>query len=85
MPKFFNWPMPLNDIQYSISKADIISLPILPLNHAKISETIEIQHYLVERLGLENIIENKVVPIKADYLTVRNVTRVLYQKQSKLN
>lgn len=74
--------MPLKDIQYQIRKADIIPLLILPLNKAKISETIDILHYLVERLGLKGVIKDIVIPIKGDYLIVRNMTHVLYQKQS---
>lgn len=72
--KSFNWSMPLKDIRCPIMKADIISLLILPLNKTKISETIDILRCLVKRLGLEGVIEDKVVPIKDSYLTVRNVT-----------
>lgn len=79
MPKFFNWPIPLKNIRYLIRKADIIPLPIFPLDKTKISETINILCYLVERLGLENIVEDKIVPIKGNYLTIKNLTLVLYQ------
>lgn len=42
MPKYFNWPMSLKDIWCAIRKVDVILLPILPLNEATISETIDI-------------------------------------------
>lgn len=80
IPKFFNWPMLLKDIWYAIKKTDIILLPILPLKEAKISETINILYGLVEHLGLENVIEDKIMLIKGNYFTVRNVTYILYQK-----
>lgn len=85
MPKCFNWPIPLKDIRCLISKADIISLPILPLNKAKISETINILRCLIECLGLEGIVKDKIVPIKGNYLIVKNMTHTLYQNKSKLN
>lgn len=70
--------MPLKNIQYLIKKADIILLPILLLNEAKILETIDILYCLIECLGLKGIIKDKIVLIKGDYLTVKNMTRVLY-------
>ena len=85
MPKFFNWPMPLKDIQYPVRKVDIIPLPILSLKKSKISEKINILCCLVERLSLKGVVEDKVVSIKDDYLTIKNVTRALYQKQGKPN
>ncbi len=83
MPKFFNWPMPLKDIRCSVRKADVILLPILPLNKASIAETVDILRCLVERLELSGIVEDTIVPIKGDYLTVRNVTRAIYWKQNE--
>lgn len=83
MPKYINWPMPLKNIQCAVIKADIIPLPILPLNKAKISETIDILRCLVERLGLTGVVNDKIVPIKRDYLTVRKMTRAIYRKQDK--
>ncbi len=50
-----------------------------------ISETINILCCLVERLSLKGIVKDKVVLIKGNYLIVKNVTHVLYQKQSELN
>ncbi len=85
MPIFFNWPIHLKDIQCIIRKADIIPLPILLLDKTKISKTINILHCLVERLGLKGVVEDKVVLIKVNYLTARNVTCALYQKQSEPN
>lgn len=70
--------MLLKNIWCLIRKVDIILFPILPLNKAKISKTIDILHCLVERLGLENLVEDKIVLIKDDYLTFKNVTYALY-------
>lgn len=78
MPKFFNWLILLKDIQSLIKKVDIILFPILPLKKAKILETINILRYIVEYLGLKNIVEDKVVLTKGDYLTITNVIYILY-------
>lgn len=77
--------MSLKDIQYLIKKTDIIALPILPLNEYKISETIDILCYLIGRQGLKDVVKNKVIFIKDDYLTIKNVIYTLYQKQKKPN
>lgn len=70
--------MSLKDIRCSIRKTNIILLLILLLNKARIFETIDISYCLVERLDLESIVEEKVIPIKGDYLTVKNLTCALY-------
>lgn len=62
--------MSLIDIECLIRKANIISHPILPLNETKKLETINILRCLVEPLGLEGEVEDKVVLIKGDYLTI---------------
>lgn len=85
MPKYYNWPMPLKNIQCAIQKADVIPLPILPLDESKIATTVDIIRCLVERLGLAGVIEEKVVPIKGDFVTVKNITRAIYRKQDELN
>lgn len=77
--------MPLKDIQYPIGKTDIIPLPILPLSKVKISKTINIQCCWVKRLDLEGVVKDNIVPIKDDYLIVKNVICALNQKQSKPN
>lgn len=66
-------------------KADVISLLILPPNEALIAETVNILRWLTKRVGLTNVVEDKVVPIKGDFLTVRNITRAIYQKQDEPN
>lgn len=80
MPKYFNWPIPLKDIRCAIKKANVFSLLILPLNEATILETIDILRSLIERLGLKSVVEDKIVPIKGDFLTIRNITQALYCK-----
>lgn len=85
MPKYFNWPMPLKDIWYTIKKANVILLPILSLKKTTISKTINILRFLVELLSLKGVVEDKIVLIKGDFLTIRNVTQALYCKQDKPN
>lgn len=46
---------------------------------------IDILRCLVERLGLENIVKDKVLSIIEDDLTIKNMTYVLYLKQSQSN
>ena len=59
-------------------KVDVISLPILPLNKASIAKIVNILRWLTEYLGLINIVEDKVVSIKEDFLTLRNITCAIY-------
>lgn len=54
------------------------------LDESKIATTIDINCYLVECLGLANVIEKKVIPIKVDFVTIRNIPCVIYWKQDKL-
>lgn len=77
--------MPLKVIQYAIRKADVIFLLILLLNEATISETINILRFLVKWLGLKDMVEDKIMPIKRNFLTIRNVTQALYYKQDEPN
>lgn len=72
--------MPLKYIWCSIKKTDIILFLILPLNKAIISETVNILYCLIEHLKLVCVIENKVILIKDNYLTVKNMTYATYQK-----
>lgn len=76
--------MHLKNIWYSVIKADIIPLLILPLNKVKILNIINILHYLVKHLGLISIVNDKIMPIKRNYLTIKNITCAIYQKQDKL-
>ena len=78
LPKYFNWPMPPKSIQCAMRKTDVIPLPILPLNKVSIAETINILYWLTERLGLKNVVEDEVIPIKRDILIVRNITCAIY-------
>lgn len=83
--KFFNLLILLKKLWYAIKKADIIFFLILPLNKAFISKIVNILHCFIENLGLVGIIKDKIIPIKRDYLTIRNVTYIIYQKQNKSN
>lgn len=66
-------------------KVDVIPLLILPLNEALIAETVDILCWIIECFDLTDIVENKVVPIKEDFVTVRNITRAIYWKQDEPN
>ncbi len=55
--------MPLKDIQCSVRKANVILLPILPLNEVSIPKTVDKLRSLVGHLGFSGIIEDTVVPI----------------------
>lgn len=85
MSKFFNWPIPLKNIQCLVKNANVILLSILPLNKASIPEIIDILHSFVKHLGFLGIVEDIVVLDKGDYLTIQNVTCIIYQKQNKLD
>lgn len=67
-----------------MKKTDIIPLFILSFNKAKIAKTINVLHYLFEYLSLKIIIENKIMLIKKNYLSIKNMTHILYQKKADL-
>lgn len=77
--------MPFKSIQYAMQKANVISLLILPLNKALIAETVNILHKLIERFSLTDVIKNKIVLIKKNFFTIKNITCAIYQKQNKSN
>lgn len=77
--------MLLKNILYQIRKTDIILFSIYPLNKSKISETVSILSCLIECMGLKSIVKDKVVSIKDNYLTIKNITHAIYQKQNKLD
>lgn len=78
LAKYFNWAMLLKNIQCTMQKADIIPLLILPFNETSIAETVNILRWLTKCFGLTNIVKDKIVPIKWDFLTVRNIICVIY-------
>ena len=45
---------------------------------SKIATIIDILCCLNNRLGLANIVKDKVVPIKKEFATVRNITGIIY-------
>ena len=72
-------------MQCQIEKVDIISLSTLSLDETLIAGTIDILKEYLKRLGIENAaITNKLLIFKRDFLTVRNVTKVIYQHQEEL-
>lgn len=68
--------MSLKNILYLVRKIDITLLPILLLNKTSIIEIVDILYYLVRCLGLLNIVEDIIVPIKDDYLISWNKTYI---------
>lgn len=67
--------MLLKEIQCVKKKADILLLSILPYDESKISETINILRELIQHLNLNDyVLEDKIVIIKKDWLTVQNIT-----------
>lgn len=75
--------MPLKNIQCIIQNVDIISLLISPLNKVLIAETVDILYGLVIPFGLTNVYQNKIILIKGDFVTMRNITCAIHQKQGK--
>jgi hypothetical protein len=67
-------------------QTDIYTLPTLELNEAKIDETVEIIKSLMEELDipLENL-HNKLAMFKGDWLTIRNITSALFQRQDSIS
>lgn len=73
--------MPLKEMQCAKDKANILLLPTLPYNESEISETIDILRELIQYLDLDDyVFEDKVGMAKRDWLTIRNITRAIYQK-----
>ncbi len=65
-------------------KTDILPLPTLPYDKSEINETFDILRELIQCLDLDDyVFEDKIVMVKGDWLTVRNITRVIYQKQEE--
>lgn len=72
--------MPLKNIQFAIRKANVVLLPMLPLDELKIITTIDILHCLSNYLGLADVIKDNVISIKRVFITLKNITRSLYQR-----
>lgn len=83
LPKYLNWSMLFKNIQYAVWKADIIPLLILSLDEFNIITTNDILYCLGNHLVLADIIKDQIILIKGDFLTVRNITCVIYQKYDK--
>ena len=75
--------MLFKNIQYAVWKADIIPLLILSLDEFNIITTNDILYCLGNHLVLADIIKDQIILIKGDFLTVRNITCVIYQKYDK--
>lgn len=63
-----------------LEKAEVLTLPTLALDEAKISDVIEILDSYVKILDLTpEMVDNTLVLLKGDYLTVRNLRLAVYQ------
>ena len=63
-----------------IEKARVFPLPTLALDESKISQVVEILREYSKFLGLtDNMVSEKTIMVKGDWLTVRNVRIAMYQ------
>ena len=86
LPKHAAYKAPLGEIQCPLEKADLIPLPILDIDKSSISGTIDILRTYIEQLGLEDcVVGSKKIMFRGDYLTVRNITRAIYQSQMEVH
>ena len=53
------------------------------LDKSKIIMTIDILRCLGNHLSLTDITKDKVVSIKEDFVTIKNITSIIYQKHDK--
>lgn len=83
LPLYQKWPAPLQTQRCTLLKTDIVPLPTFPLNEANIDNNIDFLCNLYTRLQLLEVVEGNVIMLKRDWLTVCNVTRVIYCKQKE--
>lgn len=82
LPKYDAFKAPLREIQCPLEKADLLPLPVLNINESSISGTIDILRTYLKRLGLEDcVVGGKKIMFRGNFLTVRNITRAIYQGQ----
>ena len=63
-----------------IEKARVFPLPTLALDESKISQVVEILREYSKFLGLtDNMVSEKTIMVKGDWLTVRNVRIAMYR------
>ena len=62
-----------------VAQSDIHTLPVMALNEALISDNIEIIIWICVDIGLEldGLLEEALVMLKGDWLTIRNILYVL--------
>jgi len=71
-----------------VRTTDIYTLPILDLNEALVDETIKILKAFVDELGIPLPVDSmadKIVLIKGDWLTIRNINLSLFQRHDAVN
>ena len=82
LPKYNAFKAPLREIQCPLEKADLLPLPVLDIDKSSISGTIDILKTYLKRLGLEDcVVGGKKIMFRGNFLTVRNITRAIYQGQ----
>ena len=82
LPKYNAFKAPLREIQCPLEKADLLPLPVLDIDKSSISRTIDILRTYLERLRLEDcVVGGKKIMFRGNFLTVRNITRAIYQGQ----
>ena len=85
LPRYQKWPSPLADLRCRLEKAEVLTLPTLALDEAKISDIIEIVDSYIKILDLTpEMVDDKLVPLKEDYLTVRNLRLAVNQSKFEL-
>lgn len=69
-----------------LEKAEVLTLPTLALDKAKISDVIKILNSYIKILNLmPKMIDDTLVLLKKNYLTIRNLRLAVYQAKFELH
>lgn len=86
LPRYQVFRAPFGEVQYPMDKSELPPLPVLDLDEASISGTIKVLGTYPERLGLEYcVVGGKKIMFRGDFVTVRNITRAIYQSQMEIH
>lgn len=58
----------------------MIFLLILPLDKSKIAIIMDILYFLVKHFDLPNIIKDRIILIKKNFINIKNIIYIIYQK-----
>lgn len=61
-----------------MQKVDINPLLILSLNKSTIVTIIDILYFLNNHFTLVNIVRDNVIPIEGNFITIKNITCIIY-------